>query len=138
MAESNGKKYRSEPSDATMKDLEARGYRSGGYKFPLWVDATDALSPKEMEKEEKRWLKQNPARAGATEANTPKAEAAHEKRLSKSSGRMGGGGGGMMPDIEKIPGKRPLKMAKGGAVKSSTKYRGDGICKKGHTKGRMV
>jgi hypothetical protein len=57
-------------------------------------------------------------------------------------GGMGGvGGGGMNPiDLEKVPGRRPLKMAKGGAVKvkSSASKRADGIVKKGKTKGRMV
>jgi hypothetical protein len=50
--------------------------------------------------------------------------------------RLGGvGGGGMNPiDLEKVPGRRPLKMAKGGKVRSSC----DGIAKKGKTKGRMV
>jgi hypothetical protein len=43
-------------------------------------------------------------------------------------------------DLEKVPGRRPLKMAKGGAVKvkSSASKRADGIVKKGKTKGRMV
>jgi hypothetical protein len=50
----------------------------------------------------------------------------------------GGGGGGMLPDTEKVPGKRPLKMKAGGSVKSSASKRADGIAKKGKTKGRMV
>jgi hypothetical protein len=34
-------------------------------------------------------------------------------------GGMGGGGGGMNPiDLERLPGKRPLKMKAGGSVKS--------------------
>jgi len=53
-------------------------------------------------------------------------------------GGGGGGGGGMFPDTEKTPGKRPLKMKKGGSVKSSASKRADGIAKKGKTKGRMV
>ena len=53
-------------------------------------------------------------------------------------GMGGGGGGGMNPiDLEKVPGRRPLKMAKGGMVSSASK-RADGIAKKGKTKGRMV
>ena len=53
----------------------------------------------------------------------------------RSSGARGGvGGGGMNPaDIEKVPGKKPLKMKSGGYVKSA-----DGCAKKGKTKGRMV
>ena len=50
----------------------------------------------------------------------------------------GGGGGGMLPDTEKVPGKRPLKMKKGGSVKSSASKRADGIAKKGKTRGKMV
>jgi hypothetical protein len=53
----------------------------------------------------------------------------------RSSGARGGvGGGGMNPaDIEKVPGKKPLKMKSGGYVKTA-----DGCAKKGKTKGRMV
>jgi len=53
----------------------------------------------------------------------------------RSGGARGGvGGGGMNPaDIEKVPGKKPLKMKSGGYVKSA-----DGCAKKGKTKGRMV
>jgi hypothetical protein len=48
-------------------------------------------------------------------------------------------GGGMNPiDLERVPGKRPLKMKKGGSVKSSASKRADGIAKKGKTRGKMV
>ena len=61
-----------------------------------------------------------------------------EKKRS-SSPRGSAGGGGMNPtDIEKVPGKRPMKMEKGGMVKSSASKRADGIAIKGKTKGRMV
>ena len=72
------------------------------------------------------------------------------KRLADSFARLtnqinnptpkggGGGGGGMFPDTEKVPGKRPLKMKKGGMVKSSASKRADGIAMKGKTKGRIV
>ena len=72
------------------------------------------------------------------------------KRLADSFARLtnqvnnlapkggGGGGGGMLPDTEKVPGKRPLKMKKGGSVKSSASKRADGIAKKGKTRGKMV
>jgi hypothetical protein len=61
-----------------------------------------------------------------------------EKQRS-SSPRGGGGGGGMNPaDIEKVPGKRPLKMKAGGMVKSSASKRADGCAQRGKTKGRMV
>jgi hypothetical protein len=56
-----------------------------------------------------------------------------------SGGRGSAGGGGMNPtDIEKVPGKRQLKMAKGGSIKSSASKRADGIAQRGKTKGRMV
>jgi hypothetical protein len=44
----------------------------------------------------------------------------------------------MFPDTERVPGKKQLKMKKGGMVKSSASKRADGIAKKGKTKGRMV
>jgi hypothetical protein len=62
-------------------------------------------------------------------------------RLKKAIGRgrgSVGGGGGMFPDTERAPGKKQLKMKKGGMVKSSASKRADGIAKKGKTKGRMV
>lgn len=40
---------------------------------------------------------------------------ANIKRLGSVLG--GGGGGGMMPDTEKVPGKRPLKMRGGGLAR---------------------
>jgi hypothetical protein len=41
-------------------------------------------------------------------------------------------------DLERVPGKRPLKMKAGGSVKSSASKRADGIAKKGKTRGKMV
>jgi hypothetical protein len=35
-------------------------------------------------------------------------------KASELGDKGGGGGGGMLPDTEKVPGKRPLKMKKGG------------------------
>ena len=61
------------------------------------------------------------------------------EKARSSSPRGSAGGGGMNPtDIEKVPGKRPMKMEKGGMVKSSASKRADGIATKGKTKGRMV
>jgi hypothetical protein len=61
------------------------------------------------------------------------------KGSARSSGSGGGGGGGMNPiDLERVPGKRPLKMKKGGSVKSSASKRADGIAVKGKTRGKMV
>jgi hypothetical protein len=58
---------------------------------------------------------------------------------SSGGGRGSAGGGGMNPtDIEKVPGKRQLKMNSGGSVKSSASKRADGIAVKGKTKGRMI
>ena len=54
-------------------------------------------------------------------------------------GRGGMGGGGMNPiDLERVPGKRPLKMKAGGSIKSSASKRADGIAKKGKTRGKMA
>ena len=79
-----------------------------------------------------------------------------EKSRSSSGSRSGmGGGGGMNPiDLERVPGKRPLKMKVGGSVKSSApkmgkvktakpsmggaSKRADGIAMRGKTKGRIV
>ena len=62
-----------------------------------------------------------------------------EKQASSRGGARAGGGGGMSPaDIEKVPGKRPLKMAKGGTVKSSASKRADGCAQRGKTRGKMV
>jgi hypothetical protein len=65
-------------------------------------------------------------------------KAAEMEKRGKSRGG-GGGGGGMNPiDLERVPGKRPLKMKVGGSVKSSASKRADGIAKKGKTRGKMV
>ena len=53
----------------------------------------------------------------------------------RSSGSAGGGG--MNPtDIEKVPGKRQLKLKSGGKVSASK--RADGCAVRGKTKGKMV
>ena len=71
-------------------------------------------------------------------AKPPKKEGS-DKPVGSGGGRGSAGGGGMNPaDIEKVPGKRQLKMAKGGSVKSSASKRADGIAIRGKTKGRMV
>jgi hypothetical protein len=61
------------------------------------------------------------------------------KLTEKIRARSGSvGGGGMNPaDIERVPGKKPLKMKKGGVVSSASK-RADGCAVKGKTRGRMV
>tara|TARA_R110002012_G_scaffold111143_1_gene255999 strand:- start:45 stop:587 length:543 start_codon:yes stop_codon:yes gene_type:complete len=67
-------------------------------------------------------------------------EKEREKRIM-GGGRSGGGGGfSVLRQLEgKLPGRR--KMRKGGIVKTKTKtrkFKGDGIAKKGKTKGRFV
>jgi hypothetical protein len=75
-------------------------------------------------------------------ANEGKSGSEARKDASKARARFifraGGGGGGMFPDTERVPGKKQLKMKKGGMVKSSASKRADGIAIKGKTKGRMV
>ena len=69
-------------------------------------------------------------------AEMEKMHAENQSRNQPKSSRGGAraGGGGMNPaDIEKVPGKKPLKMKEGGYVKAA-----DGICKKGKTRGKMV
>ena len=68
-------------------------------------------------------------------------KAAEMEKRGKGGGRgsRGGGGGGMNPiDLERLPGKRPLKFEKGGSVKSSASKRADGIAMRGKTRGKMV
>jgi len=87
---------------------------------------TKALGPSKEEKAEER-------RRADERALAP------YERKEKEMRQRGGGGGGMSPtDIERVPGKRQLKMAKGGSVKSSASKRADGIAIKGKTKGRFV
>ena len=65
----------------------------------------------------------------------PRGDAISRSRV----GGGGGGGGGMVPDTERVPGKKPLKMKKGGSVKmSSASKRADGCATRGKTRGRMV
>ena len=59
------------------------------------------------------------------------------KLTEKIRARSGSVGGGMNPaDIEKVPGKKPLKMKSGGMVSASK--RADGCAVKGKTRGKMV
>jgi hypothetical protein len=67
-------------------------------------------------------------------AEMEKMHAENQSRNQPKSSRGGVGGGGMNPaDIEKVPGKKPLKMKKGGAVSSASK-RADGIAIRGKTR----
>jgi hypothetical protein len=59
-----------------------------------------------------------------------------ERRLAKSfvkSARSGSGGGGMMPDLEGLKGRKPKMHKKGGTASS----RADGIAQRGKTRGKM-
>ena len=75
-----------------------------------------------------------------TEADSDaKRDSGKAKFVKPPSARGSAGGGGMNPtDIEKVPGKRQLKMKSGGSVKSSASKRADGRAIKGKTRGRMV
>ena len=73
---------------------------------------------------------------GSREHDLPKSDLRPRGDVISRSrvGGGGGGGGGMVPDTERVPGKRPLKMKKGGMVKSSASKRADGVAIKGKTK----
>lgn len=84
---------------------------------------TKALGPSKEEKAEER-------RRADERALAP------YERKEKEMRQRGGGGGGMSPtDIERVPGKRQLKMAKGGMASASK--RADGCAVRGKTKGKI-
>ena len=121
------------PAYNTMEALIERGYRPEGYRLPLWMDMSDALSPKEMAQAEKKWIKENPEKAKEWENRD-----ALKERLKEKPGRMsGGGGGGLKPDTDITSTKKLPKMAKGGSVSSASK-RADGCAIRGKTKGKMI
>ena len=109
----------------------------GGY-----VDITDRdrilarankVADKAIEKAANEQKSGSEARKDASEAR--------EKFLRRAGniGRGSAGGGGMNPtDIEKVPGKRQLKMKSGGSVKSSASKRADGCAVRGKTRGKMA
>lgn len=67
-------------------------------------------------------------------------EKEREKRIRGGGSGGGGGGFSVLRELEgKLPGRR--KMRKGGIVKTKTKirkFKGDGIAKRGKTKGRFI
>jgi hypothetical protein len=76
--------------------------------------------------------------ASEARERTDNARALNKSIQSSARSGGGGGGGGMNPiDLERVPGKRPLKMKAGGSVSSASK-RADGIAVKGKTRGKMV
>jgi hypothetical protein len=92
-------------------------------------DAAERRQIKEVDAAEKKYRKEK--------GISPSALVGGYFHMDGSRGSVGGGG--MNPtDIEKVPGKRQLKMAKGGSVKSSASKRADGIAQRGKTRGRMV
>ena len=118
------------------------------YERSIYTDPDPKESRRSEEKEERR-------RADERSLAPYEQKAAEMEKRGKSRGGGGGGGGGMNPiDLERLPGKRPLKMKKGGSVKSSASKMGkvktakpsmggaskraDGIAMKGKTKGRFV
>jgi hypothetical protein len=105
------------------------------YERSIYTDPDPKESRRSEEKEERR-------RADERSLAPYEQKAAEMEKRGKSRGGRGGGGGGgggMNPiDLERVPGKRPLKMKKGGSVKSSASKRADGIAKKGKTRGKMV
>jgi hypothetical protein len=73
-----------------------------------------------------------------TKPSSARSSGGGDKGSTGGGGRGSAGGGGMNPtDIEKVPGKRQLKMKSGGKVSSASK-RADGCAKKGKTRGKMV
>ena len=58
-----------------------------------------------------------------------------DRRLAKSfvKSARGGGGGGMMPDLEGLKGRKPKLYKKGGTASS----RADGIAQRGKTRGKL-
>ena len=105
------------------------------YERSIYTDPDPKESRRSEEKEERR-------RADERSLAPYEQKAAEMEKRGKSRGGRGGGGGGgggMNPiDLERVPGKRPLKMKKGGSVNSSASKRADGIAKKGKTRGKMV
>ena len=97
-------------------------------KQDLILRRADKIADKAIEKAANEGKSGSEARKDASKARA--------RFISRAGG--GGGGGGMAPDTERVPGKRQLKMKKGGMVKSSASKRADGIAVKGKTKGRMV
>jgi hypothetical protein len=80
------------------------------YERSIYTDPDPKESRMSEEKEERR-------RADERSLAPYERKAAEMEKRGKSRGG-GGGGGGMNPiDLERVPGKRPLKMKAGGSVK---------------------
>ena len=74
------------------------------------------------------------------EKRVNKLEKERDKRIGRGGGSGGGGGFSVLRQLEgKLPGRK--KLRKGGIVKTKTKtrkFKGDGIARKGKTKGRFI
>lgn len=133
---------------------------SEGERFRLFgkttkpLDPTQRAEPKPVESFEERMRKADPAqrkymlsKGGAIDEGEELAKDVqvarrlekeelkqYDTKSQRTPRRSSAGGGGMNPaDVEKVPGKRLFKMAKGGFVRAA-----DGIAKRGKTKGRML
>jgi hypothetical protein len=118
---------------------QSKEYPPGG---PTWepdggyVDITDRdrILARANEVADKAREKAADERKSGSEARKDASEA--RKKFLRRAGNLGGGsagGGGMNPtDIEKVPGKRQLKMKAGGKVSASK--RADGCAIRGKTR----
>ena len=126
--------------DAWVKsqDINAKGKKGEGSPKRMSDMLRQAFKALDLEKD--REGKKGLMTASEARERTDNARALNKSiQSSARSGGGGGGGGGMNPmELERVPGKRPLKMKKGGSVKSSASKRADGIAMKGKTKGRFV
>lgn len=101
------------------------------YERSIYTHPDPKKSSRSEEKEERR-------RADERSLAPYEKKAAEMEKRSGGRGGRGGGGGGMNPiDLERVPGKRPLRFEKGGKVSSASK-RADGCVTKGKTKGKML
>ena len=106
---------------------------------PSAIDDMLRQAFKAIDLEKDREGKKGLMTASEARERTNNARALNKSIQSSARSGGGGGGGGMNPiDLERVPGKRPLKMKSGGSVKSSASKRADGCAIRGKTKGRMV
>jgi hypothetical protein len=127
--------------DAWVKsqDINAKGKKGEGSPKRMSDMLRQAFKALDLEKDREGKKGLMPASEARERTDNARALNKSIQSSARSGGGGGGGGGGMNPiDLERVPGKRPLKMKKGGSVKSSASKRADGIAKKGKTRGKMV
>ena len=130
--------------DAWVKsqDINAKGKKGEGSPKRMSDMLRQAFKALDLEKDREGKKGLMPASEARERTDNARELNKAIQSSAKSGGSRGGsgigGGGGMFPDTEKVPGKRPLKMKHGGIVKSSASKRADGVAKKGKTKGRFV